>query len=285
MAVTTDPSDRTAASPHSGGWSESFYTQSGGFQDLDFFQAWANQRAQLLAGECSVVGFRQQNYTISGNKLLPGGAASGHLNYPGTWPKDLDVPQAALMVNFTVGGQPQTIRHRLAGVPDSQVTFGEWQPDPQYRGAVTKYISAVMVGFGVGAPLAAVTHDLAQQEVRVNSITPLQDGNTATLVTSGATGTVPGGYIRLHRVRDDDGLPVSGAFLVNATQAVGQGQQSYTIAGYLTAQKVTQPNGLARNDLLVVNGITAGVPNRIVVRKIGRPFEQYRGRRSRRPKV
>lgn len=285
VSVTTDPGDRSAAAPHSGGWTESWYCQKDGFQDVSFFQSWGNSRASILAGEATVTGYRQQAFTISGNRLLPGGAASGPLNVPGSYPKDLDVPQAALMVNFSLAGQPQQIRHRLAAIPDSQVTMGEYQPDQVFKGMMTKYINAALQGFGLGAVLGAVVHDLNQQDVRVVSIIPVAGTPTATLVTSAATGTQPGGWIRLHRVRDDNGNPISGAFVVQATQPTQGGMQSYTLGGYTTSQSVTTANGLARNDLLITSPIVAGTVNRIVVRRIGRPFVQYRGRRSARPRV
>jgi hypothetical protein len=285
LAITTDPQDREQATPHSGGWSESFYVNGSTVIERDFFAAWANARASLLAGECSVVGYRQQLYSVAGNKLFPGGSAGGTLNVPGGFPMDMDVPQAALMLNFTVASQPHTIRQRLAGMPDSQVMYGEYQPSPAYKGQVTKYVNGCVDGFGKGGGFAAITHDLTQREIRVVSITPVANPPSAVLVTAGATGAVNGDYIRLHRVRDDDGIPVSGSFMVTATAALPNGQQQYTLAGYQTGQVVVVPNGLARMDVLVVNQITGGNVNRVVVRKVGRPFVSYRGRRSKSRKL
>lgn len=282
FGVTTNPNDRNAASPHSGGWSESIYLIGNAFADIGFLMQWANTRATLLAGECSVIGYRQQMFTVTGNKMLPGGAGSGTLNYPGNYPNDLDVPQASLMCNLQVATQPQTIRQRLAGMPDSMVTYGEYQPTDAYKGSVTKYLNFLSNKLALAFTIGAVTHDLTQPSVRLLSINPVAGATTATVITDAPTGTIPGGWIRFHRVRDVAGLPVSGSFVVTQTAALANGQQTYTIAGYLSGQTVVAPNGLARNDVLVINPLMSGKPNRVVVRKVGRPFVQYRGRRSKR---
>jgi hypothetical protein len=270
LAVTTDPTDRVAASPHSGGWSESFYAPGNQFAALPFFVLWANQRANILAGECAVVGYRQQLFTISQNKLLPGGSAGGALNVPGGWPNDLNAPQDSLMVNFQVAGQPQNIRHRLPGIPDSQVSAGEYQPNATFKAALTKYIQLITAGV-----FEALVHDLTQPDARVRSLAG------AALTTQSATGAIAGGYIRFRRVKDDIGRPVEGAFLVTAVVANADGSFTYTLFDP-PLQTVSTPNGTCRHDLLVEANIVGGNPNRLVIRKVGRPFAQYRGRRSKR---
>lgn len=267
ISVTTDPADRFSASPHSGGWSESFWFPGNAFVPLKVFQLWGQSRANLLAGECTVTGYRQQLFTISGNKLLPGGSASGVLNYPGSYPTDLNAPQDSLMVNFTVSGQPNNIRHRLAGLPDSQVSQGEYQPTTAYKTSITNYMNGV-----INNGFQAVTRDLTQPDARVKSIA----GDVLTTLT--ATGAAPGDYVILRRVRDVNGDPVSGSFLVETVTPNADGTFAYALYGL--SATVSTPNGTARKDLLVINNILTGQPNRLVVRKIGRPFVQYRGRRS-----
>lgn len=269
--ITTDPQDRASASPHSGGWSESFYVAGTQFQPLTFFTAWAGNRAGLLAGEGAIIGYRQQLFTIDGNKLLPGGSAAGALNTPGVWGSDLNAPQDSLMLNWSLSGQPQTIRTRLPGVPDSQVASGEYQPAALYKTYLTKYVN-----FIVGIPMTGISRDLTQPDSRVKSF------SAGSLTTLSATGAAAKDYIRFRRVKDDNGRPLEGSYLVTAVVANADGTFSYTLFDS-PAQTVSKPNGTARRDLLVNPVITAGVPNRLVVRKIGRPFQLYRGRRSKRP--
>lgn len=270
FSVTTAPGDPTSASAHSGGWSESFYIPGSTFAALPFFQSWAGQRATLLSGLASVIGFRQQLYTIAGNKLLPGGSGSGSFLFPGSWPADLNAPQDSLMLNFQVAGQPSNLRHRLPGLPDSQVTQGEYQPGTTFKTNLTKYINLIADG-----QFSAVVRDLTQPDARVRSL------NGGVLVTNTTTGAIVGQYIRFRRVKDANDDPVEGAFLVTAIVNNADGSVSYTLFDP-PSQTVSTPNGTARLDLLVSANITGGNPNRLVVRKIGRPFVQYRGRRSKR---
>lgn len=268
LSVTTNPPDTTTAAAHSGGWSESFYSSGSSFLPPSFFQTWGQQRAGCLSGEASIIGYRQQLVTISGNKLLPGGSAAGTLLYPGVATNDLNAPQDALMINFTVGGQPQNLRHRLAALPDSQVENGEYQPNAAYKGAITKYINLI-----AGGQFSAIVRDLTQPDARVVSLIG------GVLTTQSATGAIVGQYIRLRRVKDNAGNPVEGTFLVMAAGGGGGAPSTYTLFPAPT-QTVNTPNGTARLDLLVNPTITGGTPNRLVIRKIGRPFVQYRGRRS-----
>jgi hypothetical protein len=270
FAVTTDPGDRASASPHSGGWSESFYIPGNTFQGQQFFSNWATARAQLLAGECSIIGYRQQLVTISKNRLLPGGSAAGTLNVPGVFGSDLNAPQDSLMVNFTLAGQPQQVRHKLPGIPDSQVSNGEYQPAAVFKGNVTKYMNLI-----ISDVFAGIARDLTQPDARVKSLA------AGVLTTMTATGAAAGDFIRLRRVKDDNGNPVEGTFLVQQVVNNADTTVSYTLVA-APNQTVTKPNGTARHDLLVLANITNGVPNRLVIRKVGRPFVQYRGRRSKR---
>lgn len=270
LAVTTNPTDPTSASAHSGGWSEGFYIPGSAFAVPAFFQAWAQGRALLLSGLASIIGYRQQLVTISGNKLLPGGTAAGTLLYPGSFLGDLNAPQDALMLNFQLAGQPSNLRHRLAALPDTQVSVGEYQPTALYKGNVTKYTNLISSGL-----FGAIVRDLTQPDARVRSLT------AGALTTNTSTGAIVGQYLRFRRVKDSSGNPVEGAFLVTALVNNADGSVTYTLFDP-PAQTVTTPNGTVRTDLLVFANIIGGVVNRLVVRKIGRPFVQYRGRRSKR---
>lgn len=270
FAVTTQVKNPTAAVAHSGGWSESFYLGGASFADVSVFQNWALARSALLSGLASVIGFRQQLVTIQGNKLLPGGTGAGSFFYPGNYVGDLNAPQDSLQLNFTVNSQPGSLRHRIAAVPDSVISGGEYNGDPVYQGYIINYTGKVIaLGFG------AITRDLNKADATVRSIA----GGVITTNTS--TGAALGQYIRLRRVKDANGIPVEGTFLVTAIVNNADGSVAYTVFDPPT-QVVSTPNGTARLDVLVFNAVSGGQVARLVVRKIGRPFSGYRGRRSKR---
>ena len=280
LSVTTQPSDRVAASPHSGGWSESFYRLTDAPVSQQQMQRWASARAALMSGLASVTGWRQQVVTISGNRLLPGGASSGTLNVPGAWGTSLNAPQDSLMVYYTVANHPGTVRAKLAALPDSVVLQGEYQPDVVFKRDLTHYFTHIVRD----QQFAAITRDLSVTTARVLSIQPgVPAAGQATITVSGAI-VSEGEYLITHRVRDDSGQPVSGSWyvrtVVEATGTIGV----YVVDGY-QAGKVGVPNGLARVDRLIANVLTGGNPGRLSVRKIGRPTVGYRGRRSKRPKT
>ncbi|MGC2449638.1 MAG: hypothetical protein WA477_18475, partial [Candidatus Sulfotelmatobacter sp.] len=269
MALTTDPQNRAVAAPHSGGWSESFYIAGTTPLPLTPLFVLANARAALLASECTIVGYRSQLVTISGNRLLPGGTGGGSLNVPGQTGNAIGAVQSALMVNLQLNGQPTTVRHRLAGMPDNNVVFGEYAGNNPYPGGLTKWFN-VLQTYGAGG----IVRDISgNPEARVVSLAG------AVLTTQSTTGAAVGDYIILRRVRDENGDPVTGSYLVSAAAVVG-GMFTYTLLNP-PAQTVTKPNGTCRRDVLTFAAYTGLNVGRLVYRKIGRPFQQYRGRRSR----
>jgi len=264
MQVTTTPTDLARARQHTGGWSESFWTSLNPSAYNPLWLIQQNKRANLLPGSAAIVGFRTQIYTISGNKLLPGGASSGRQGLPGQPSLGTDLPQVALMFNCASVTSPNNTRMILRGMPDTIMSGGEYQPTPTFAGLVTQFQNS-MIGMNFGF----VGRDLAQASVRVLKIVV----NVISLEQIPATGLNVGDFIRLHRVYDDDFNPVKGAFVVTAIAGA-----NITVQG-LNAS-VSEPSGTLRRDVLSYFPYGAIQAVRAVVKKVGRPFEQYRGRRS-----
>lgn len=264
LQLATTPTDLTKASVHVGGWSESFWTllNPSAYNPLWFVQQ--QKRANLLPSSAKVVGFRTQVYTISGNKLLPGGATSGRQNLPGSLGSSADLPQVALMLNCSAQGAPNQSRMILRGMPDPIMIGGEYQPFPAFSGLVTQFVNS-MIGFNFGF----IGRDLSQASVRVLKIA----ANIITVEAIPATGLAVGDFVRLHRVFDVNGLPVKGAFVVTAIAGLNINVQGLNAT-------VNDPSGTLRRDLLTFLPYQSISPIRAVVKKVGRPFEQYRGRRS-----
>lgn len=263
FAVTTDPTDATSASPHSGGWSESHWCAPSDFVAANA-RTLASRRANLLPGQGSIIGYRLESFDLTGNKLSPLGATSGRFLYPGLDSRDLNLPQDSLMMNGAGSGVPNAARFNLRCIPDGIITRGEYQPSPAFKGALTLYSNGLIaVGYGF---IGRVKTGLS---ARVNSIA------AGVVHLNGAVGGVANtDFLRLNRVYDDLGNPVKGTFLI--TNITGN---AYTVSG-LAGVSVSQPSGSARIDALDFFQYGVINPARAVVRKIGRPFEQYRGRAS-----
>jgi hypothetical protein len=262
--VTTNPLDLATASAHSGGWSESHWSGVDITPSQNFIPNLATARAQLLPNEASVVGFRIENFTIAGNKLIPGGTAGGRLLLPGVNANDLNLPQDALACSAGAIASPNTTRFNLRALPDSQLSRGEYQPTLAFKIALAAFLEILRTqswGF-VGRVKSNVS-------ARVQAIA----GGIVTL--SANVGAVANqSYIRLNRVYDNAGNPVTGTYLVTLINGL-----NYTLAG-LPAVTLSRPSGTARVDELQYFSYGTLAPQRAVSRKIGRPFEQYRGRAS-----
>lgn len=263
FAVTTDPDDRVTASPHSGGWSESHWGNVNPIV-LPFLQQLAQRRANMLPAECSVIGWRNEIFTLTGNKLFPVGATSGRFQYPGMQTPNMNLPQDSLMVSAVTDAAPNATRFNLRGLPDYVIQKGEYQPSPNFKTQFTNYANEL-----INSRWGFIGRVKTGASARVNSI------NVGVVTLNGAVGGVVNeSYLILNRVYDSNGNPVTGKFLI--TLIAGN---AYTVEG-LAGVSVTIPSGTARIDSLAFYQYTEITPNRAVIRKIGRPFEQYRGRAS-----
>jgi hypothetical protein len=274
--LTTTPTDPSSAAPRSGGWSETLVNTFNSPLSLAYLTLIAAARAQMLPVQASVVGFRQAAFTISGNKIFPGGASTQALLAPGNVAYTLNLAQDSLELSAQASGAPNSTRFRLGALPDEVSKFGEYQPTSAYKTSLTNYILGLTTGFpvGSGGSFGFIGRVLTNAAVRVLSLT-----NTGLLTTQGAIpGAAAGSYIRFHRVFDINGNPVKGAYVTAAP--VGN---TYQLSG-CPPQTVTSPNGTVRLDAIQVYQYAAGgmVPVRAVSKKVGRPFRGYRGRQSNR---
>jgi hypothetical protein len=276
LSVTTDPDNRNIANQHTGSWSESHWWNASQYQPSVWSRI-AQARASILPSQASIVGWRSQEYVISGNKLLPGSSQSGGLATPGAWGRSLNLPQDGLDLIYTLAGRPNKVRHRLACIPDSQIFQGEFQPTTAFASALTQYLNYFVGLAPNSAPANAVVRDLSQPVVKVLSLT------AGGLLTTAANLAAVAGtdYVLLLRVKSNTGDAVRGSYLIRAVTINPDNTFSYQLQSY-AGGTVTKPSGLCRIDRLVVGTLGAGEVGRAVIRKIGRPFAGYHGRRSRR---
>jgi hypothetical protein len=273
FAVTTAPTNLSAAAPHSGGWSESWWQTNNYNFTIANLQAIAQVRAGCLPKQASIIGFRQALYVISGNKLLPNGASVTRVNVPGNAAYTTDLPQCSLELSGQANGAINSNRFRMGCLPDEQISFGEYQPTVPYGGSVATFLNMLSTGQTLGNNVGTFGfpgRDLTQPSVRVVSLTA-----GGVLTTSAPLAVVNNvTYIRLHRVYDVLGNPVKGSYLASNIAA-----NQYQLQG-TPGQTVSKPSGTARVDAVVVFNYASVTISRAVVKKIGRPSQGYRGRRS-----
>lgn len=271
---TTKPENPTNASAHTGGWTESLWNADERIILPPLIQKLARARAVLLPNTCSIVGARQAIYTILGNKLMPGGTSGSKFLIAGNRSYDGDVPQMALELSGQGATLPNGNRFTLRGIPDKMVTGGEYDPSDAFKSSLNLYRDAILGrgNFQENGAWSFPGRSLTNPVARVDSIAA--NGIVTLSAVIPAVANVD--YLRLRKVRDDNGIPVTGTYLITLING-----RAYTLAG-LPAQIVTKGNGTARVDSVVMVTYGDVQPSRIVVRKIGSPLQRYRGKASKR---
>lgn len=260
----SEPTDLAAATGHKGGWSETYWWIGSEAPNVALTD-WSAARAPLLPKGCRIIGARVQSYTLVGGHLVAGGTNATQIQRAGNAAFDQDLPQVSLGLVGRSGSSPNTRRFTLRGIPDAMMKFGEYQPEPGYKGWMTRFLNMVASG-GWGFP----GRDLTKPSIKIVSL-----GNSVLKVEDGASFAV-GDYVRLLKVKDINGKPVTGAYRISV-----KADASLTLENIdpnITCKNV----GRARNDATAFFQIADVQIGRAMVRKVGRPFEQYRGRRSKR---
>lgn len=264
FSVTTTVENPSVSVAHSGGWSESHWSNTLAGITLPSIESLCAYRAFILSQSATITGYRIQDFTISGNKLLPLSSSSGRVLFPGGSLDTVNMPQDGLSIYMSTVGAPNVSRQVLRGMPDYTIVAGEFAPNAGYLSRVNQYMAWL-----VSAGWKFVGRDRSVANSRVMGI------NAGVVTLAGPVGGVANtSFLRLNRVTDSNGNPVTGTFPITAIAGA-----LYTVTG-LAGVTVTVPSGTARIDQLAVFSYGAGRIGRSVVRKIGRPFEQYRGRAS-----
>ena len=263
---TSVPEDPTSASAHSGSWSENHWDNAGLSANDPLLSAIAIARAGMLPKQAAVIGIRTQQYTIDQNKLVPGGTSTFKTLVAGNQTYDSNLPQDGLRFSALCAGQPKAIRFTAAAIPDDVIKGGEYTGDPAFNRFVVAYINAL-----IRAGLGSVVADFTQPSIRVLGIAP------PVIRLETASAGYATNYIKLKRVVDSHtNLPIKGSFLCDSVAG-----QNYTVEG-LDPTAIAGPGGFARRDFIKFAPYAEIKVDRATPRKIGSPFEKYRGRRSKR---
>jgi hypothetical protein len=269
LQETSNLSNPSSPQHRIGGWSESWYLNTNSFPAAiaDMISPTVpggpicQARAGILATSAAIVGVRFQAVAP-----LVGPSQSLAVAFPGSWSSTIIglQPQIALLCKVPSLGTPNIRRMILRGLPPGVVNDGEFR-DP----------GAFLPAFGVFAQsLSGVQfrgRDLSQPATRIIAI------SAAGVVTCEAAITVaPLQMVRILRTVNAAGTKIGGRFQVTS---VGPGSNVFTLLNWtagLTALGNVRPDAIIY-PTVDTNNIAIG---RLITRRVGRPFTQYRGRRS-----
>jgi hypothetical protein len=239
-----------------GGWSESWCINANSISAAqDDFRSWCYGRAVLLSGAGKIIGQRFSDTAV------PGVSIATAVNYPGAARVIPDIPQMALEVVARAAGGSFRIA-LLRGIPDAKVYDGEYLPTQPFNNAVMSLFTQVMNRWGwVGIDKTNAMRD----------VSAISSGGAVTTVQTLAL--TPGDHVQFYRTRDILSNSIKGSYLVTAVAD----NLHFTVGSYANAAAVRgRVRKLAKAFIVPVNYSIV----KIVVRKVGRPFGGYVGRRS-----
>lgn len=277
FSLTTAISNPGNPLHRSAGWSETIYGNFASVQALlaeaarqgpaqgNFGSAFTPgglwlSRASLLPKGGVIIGYRIQQVDV------PGPSQTGALSYAGDFAQETDQPQNALLIRSPGIGVNNIRRFTLRCIPDNQMSEGEYQPQSNYAGLMANYISQL----GNWAFRAKV---FPAAKVKIINIT------AAGVATLEAVPTfVPNQMIKVTKSRDSGGNLRSGRYIIST---VGPATTVTLIAWQWGATTGGTMSGDAVIQYPAIDPVNTQI-SRAVVRKVGRPFVGYRGRRSKR---
>ena len=263
------PSIGLTLKSHIGGWSETYYSaysasiarqtiESGSFS----FPGLIPARALLLPRTSLIIGYRL--YTFPGGKgSTYGFGAQGVLGYT------TDTPQMGLLLSAADSTGTRTRRWTIRAIPDIFTQFGEFAPDNTYRQSLLNYFQALNNFYWAGQSLPVIDQVIQGcTTLGLCKVLPPVLGAFA-----------PGNNVIIHRAKSPNGSTQKWKTRVASIDGV---------TGDITVSPpppVPLTGGflkLVATPVLLPFVASSIQVNRTVVKKIGRPFEQYRGRASKR---
>lgn len=219
------------------------------------------KRAACLPVNAAVNGYRTQTVNLTAGPSQPFKCyAPGNASFP------CDVPQMTLKIpcRSTNGLNKKTFEMRV--VPDSQIVTGEFSPSPAYQAALTALLSELNTGWCFrGKKLDAAT----------SGINYIEDDGTFHLWNDFAYNI--GDPIQILRTNNLASRQKGGIYQVNAKTDARTGKVANWNHGLCTGGKIRQvlyiypPVAFAADAVFYAESM---------VKKVGRPTDLYRGRKS-----
>lgn len=241
-----------------GGWSESYYADTDLANAKVNFHRLCQARASLLTRAARIIGQRYQ--------LVGGGAQTEARTYVGSDTTDSDVPQMGLLCVAGAGSVPNVRRFTLRGLPDIRSVQGEFNPSNGYQQKLDVFFSLLANFKYKGKNLAAPTQVIAK----------ITSGGLVSTTTTYSYAF--GQQWQLMRVRNSDGQTISG--IVTVAAEPGPGSLSFNAVAWNGGTVYEGEIRLVTDPVYTSYDPARINVSRVVVRKVGRPFSGYRGRRS-----
>jgi len=260
MQLTTGGGEATALA-RIGGWSESWYW-AGTVQNMpSAFNLLCQRRAAMLPSFAAVVGQRYQ-------QVVPHVTSSqvANVTFPGTAANLPDVPQMSILVKCGAqSGVPNVRQWAMRGLPDARVVNGEYVPSVNFTAAFEAFKDQLQLFNFRGVNLQA-------DQAQINFVDASGNINLLSPLT-----VAEGAVVQVIKTMNSESRLVGGRFQVDAGPTttvipVKQWNLGLTEGGTVRIYEIIYPQ---------VNKATTNL-GRITVRKVGRPFFSFRGRRSNR---
>jgi hypothetical protein len=247
-----------------GGWSESHYQPGLALPSnaVDLVKVLARKRAAFLPGSGSVVGYRIGLVDVATPQVK-----TGQLFYPGDAAYGNDVPQMGIKIDAYGQMVPNKKELELRGIPDSQVVKGEFSPDAPFRAALWAFLVELQTNWCFrGKNLANPTYginfvDTTGLVTLINPAAFAKWQQVQVLRSKNSAGRQKGG---LYQISDNAGAP--------NLYTLARWDHGFTTGGKIRAVNFIYPPYFFDNS--AVNFAES------MVKKVGRPFHQYRGRKS-----
>src|SRR6516162_2989694 len=257
---------------HLGGWTESVYWGTDDIKALSqaLFTG-ANGQSGLLPSRALLLAF---GASVIGVRLYQGGAGKGQslaASYPGLAIADEDIPQMAILVKCGSNTAAVTRRFTVRAIPDQQVRLGEFQPNQIFTTSVQNFFTA-LGNFSFRAIDPVNSKRVALFSIDLTGLVTLKDNIPIPFLAQDV--------ITISKAITTTGTFFGGQFVIKQTGPGNTMQLNGWTGGNCTG-------GVAIKRAYNIYPISSGscAVTRTVVRKVGRPFEQYRGRRSKRRKT
>jgi hypothetical protein len=255
----------SSANERAGGWSESWYLDATIDAARQPFSTLQTARATMLPNHIVIVGQRFTTLLDPPNSIK-GKSISTNNEYPGGYNIAQDVPQMAMLCRVRGDGVPNTKRYTLRGMPDGTVSGGEFTDDAVWTAGFNQYTAALrrlafrFRGLDNSQPVIGLQGVLPNGDFILNAPLAFAQGDALTLL----------------RVRDSNGHAVTGTYYVKTATSNIAG----TFANWKGATVLGSGSVRKRVFIYPTMGTTINSFLRVIVKKVGRSFFQYRGRRS-----
>lgn len=264
------PSLRLAGREHIGSWTEHVWYPADNVDDCMRALTMVAAGNGLLPARA---GFLNRNATVLGVRLYQGGAGRGQFR-PAAFPgqaRKADVPQLAALCSIGFQDSVKTRSFTCRGLADDDVKGGELAPDAATQTALETFGEVLGARFGAYAYPVVVDY-------------PIFNIGGAGLVTlrDVAPALNAGDIVEVQNTLDANGIRRK---LFGMVAQVGPLDPQFTIADWPYGACTGGIMRLPRTKTLQRFDVTTFAVSRAVVRKVGRPFEPYRGRRSRRQRT